>query len=361
MKLYTPGPVPVPAEVMNAACQPVLHHHSEEFRRILAEAKKYLQTIFDTNGTIALLAGSAMTGIESVSAACIRTGDHVLVLVHGKFGERLEACCKLRGAEVHRLEAPWGEQIEAEQVRTKLQQLNSSCRLRAVWLVHSETSTGVSLDLEGIARVVSEESPDTLLLVDGVTSVAIQELHTDAWKLDAVVTGAQKGLMSPPGVGIIAMSQRFEEVVRGSLSNLYVNDLQRALDVNDRDMMLWTPPVTIIRAVHMAASMIVQKGLQTVWNEHAARGHYVRQQALARGFTVFGLGTSQALVLVMHPRIDEIRRALIDRHGMMVADGQDQASGRMMRIGICGSYTIPDLEELFGAIDEVCTHLGVGA
>ncbi|MEY3385705.1 MAG: hypothetical protein RIR53_516 [Bacteroidota bacterium] len=357
MRLFTPGPVPVPLEVMKAACRPVMHHHSDEFREVLAQAKKDLQTIFDTAGAVVMLSGSAMTGIESVTAACIQADDHVLVLINGRFGDRLAECCTLRGAIVHRLEAPWGELIEAEHVRARIRQLNTTSRLRAVWLVHSETSTGVSLDLEAIARVVSEECPDAFLLVDGVTSIAIQEVRTDRWKLDAVVTGAQKGLMSPPGIAIVTMSQRFQECVQSSSINLYSNDLRRVLNV--KDLMLWTPPVSIVCAVQQAASMIVQRGLTTVWQEHADRRRFVRSKALERGFDLYGEGSSQALVIVAHERIDEIRRALLQRHNMMVADGQDQSAGRVMRIGICGSYSMADLEELFSAIDEVRAHLGI--
>lgn len=358
MKLYTPGPVPVPEDIMAAACRPVLHHHSEEFRQVLRETTRDLRSIFCTRQTVVMLSGSAMTGIESVAGCCIRPGDHVLVLCHGRFGDRLAECSALRGATVHTLRAAWGESIDAEQLRQYLTHLPGTCRLKAVWVVHSETSTGVALDLQALSAVVHELTPETFVLVDGVTSVAIHEVQTDAWKLDAVVTSAQKGLFSPPGLAIVSLSARLEEYVRMQSSDLYANDMRRVLEVADKGLMLWTPPVTIVCAVQAAARRIVCAGLETVWREHAERREYVRHQAVRRGFELFGEGSSQALVMLSHPRVNDIRTALRERFSMLVADGQDQLSGRVMRIGICGSYTIDSLAELFGAIDTILCDIG---
>jgi aspartate aminotransferase-like enzyme len=358
MKLYTPGPVPVPEAVMAAACRPVLHHHSEEFRQILQQTTRDLQSIFCTRQTVVMLSGSAMTGIESVAGCCIHPGDHVLVLSHGRFGDRLSECSASRGATVHTLNAPWGQSIDVEQLRQHLTLLLGTCRLKAVWMVHSETSTGVALDLQGLSAVIRELSPETFVLVDGVTSIAIQEVQTDAWKLDAVVTGAQKGLFAPPGLAIVSLSMRLEEYARGHSTGLYVNDMRRVLEVSDKGLMLWTPPVTIVSAVHAAARQVVRTGLETIWSEHADRREYVRHQAMLRGFELYGEGSSQALVILSHNRVNNIRTALRERFSMLVADGQDQLAGRVMRIGICGSYTIDSLAELFSAIDVILSDIG---
>ncbi|MFM8771873.1 MAG: pyridoxal-phosphate-dependent aminotransferase family protein [Candidatus Kapaibacterium sp.] len=357
MKLYTPGPVPVPQRVMHAACQPIIHHHSEQFRLVLERTRTNLGKILHTEQTVVLMSGCAMTAIESVTAACVRPGERVLVLRHGRFGDRLADCCAVYGAEVVSCSAPWGDSISPDMFRTALQKEMAAGPLRAVWLVHSETSTGVSLDLQQIASILQELSPETLLLVDGVTSVAIQELYTDSWGIDAVVFGAQKGLMSPPGVGIVALSRRFEEFARNGASGKYTNDLRRILEVHGKGLMLWTPPVSIVCALAEATSMIVDEGLESVWRRHAELHEYVTSQALQRDFTVFGEATSKALVAISHPQIRRIRELLKHRHTMLVADGQDQLSGTIMRIGICGSYSLADMRELFAAIDDVLIHI----
>jgi len=358
MKLYTPGPVPVPEDVMAAASRPVLHHHSEEFRQMLQETTRDLRSIFCTSQTVVMLSGSAMTGIESVAGCCIHPGDHVLVLCHGRFGDRLATCSALRGATVHTLSAQWGEGIDVERLRHHLTQLLGTLRLRAIWMVHSETSTGVALDIKALSAVIHELTPETFVLVDGVTSIAIQEVRADDWKLDAVVTGAQKGLFSPPGLAIVSLSARLEEYARRNASSLYVNDMRRVLEVGDKGLMLWTPPVTIVSAVQTAARRIVRSGLDTVWREHAERRDYVRHQATQRGFELYGQGSSQALVVVSHRRVNDIRIALRDRFSMLVADGQDQLAGRVMRIGICGSYNTDSLAELFRAMDTILGDFG---
>lgn len=353
MKLYTPGPVPVPDRIMQAAAAPMIHHQSDEFRQILARTRSNLQVIIGTEGTVALLAGSSMTAIDSITAGMVRSGDTVLVVRHGRFGDRLADCAAIHGARVESLAAPWGESITVEQFEACLVEVLSSGPLRAVWMVHSETSTGVSLDVRGLASVLRQHSPDTLVLVDGVTSVAVQQLRMDEWHLDAVVTGTQKGLMSPPGLGIVAMSRRLEDAVRTTPSHLYSNDLQRVLDAHEKGLMLWTPPVSIVRALDVACQMILEEGLERVWTRHDELHRYVTSEALRRGFTLFGQGTSRALVAVARDGVSELRRELKSRCSMHVADGQDALSGAIMRIGICGSYTLEDMRELFAAIDLV--------
>lgn len=358
MKLYTPGPVPVPQRVMHAACLPIIHHHSEQFRQVLARTRANLGKILHTEQTVVLMSGCAMTAIESVTAACIRPGERVLVLQHGRFGDRLADCCAVHGAEVVSCSVPWGRSISPEQFRSTLHRELAAGPLRAVWLVHSETSTGVSLDLKQISSILQELSPETLLLVDGVTSVAIQELYTDSWGIDAVVCGAQKGLMSPPGVGIIALSRRLEELARKRASSQYANALRRILEVHEKGLMLWTPPVSIVCALAEATSMIVEEGLESVWLRHDDLHAFIASQALQRGLTVFGEATSRALVAISHPQIRRIRELLKQRHQMLVADGQDQLAGSIMRIGFCGSYSLDDIRELFAAIDDVLSLLG---
>jgi len=353
MRLYTPGPVPVPDRIMQAAAAPMIHHQSDEFRQILARSRSGLQSIIGTDGTVALLCGSSMTAIDSITAGMVRPGDTVLVVRHGRFGDRLADCAAIHGARVESLAAPWGETISIEQFEARLKEVLAGGPLRAVWMVHSETSTGVSLDVERLAAVLRHHAPETLLLVDGVTSVAVQRLYMDAWKIDAVVTGTQKGLMSPPGLGIVAMSRRLEEIVRTATSRLYSNDLQRVLEAHDKGLMLWTPPVSIVRALDVACQIILEEGLERVWARHDELHRYVCSESLRRGFTLFGQATSRALVAVTRPGVSDLRRELKHRCLMHVADGQDALSGAIMRIGICGSYTLEDMRELFAAIDLV--------
>lgn len=353
MKLYTPGPVPVPQRVMDAASQPMIHHHSEEFRQVLARTRDNLARIIGTEQTVVLMSGSATTAIDSLAAACIRPDDRVMVLRHGRFGQRLADCCAIHGAKVLNCSAPWGGSITADEFRTALLNELAEGPLRAIWLVHSETSTGVSLDVEGISGVLREYSPETLLLVDGVTSVAVQRLKMDEWHLDAVVTGTQKGLMSPPGLGIAAISKRLEESVWDATSRLYSNDLRRVLATHRSGLMLWTPPVSVVRALEVASTMILDEGMEHIWQRHDELHAYVMHEAQLRGFQPFGLATSRALLALSRPDVAELRTELKSRCAMHVADGQDELSGKIMRIGICGSYTHQDMSELLSAIDMI--------
>lgn len=353
MRLFTPGPVPVPQKIMDASCVPIIHHHSSSFRSLYRDVQENLQQILATSGHVLLMAGSAMTGIDAITLGVLRQDDVVLVLEHGRFGARLAVCSEIAGAKVRRLTVSWGETISPTDVRDVLGELLQEAPVRAVWMVHSETSTGVSLDLEQIAHTIREISPETFILVDAVTSVGIQQLYMDSWGLDAVVAGIQKGLMCPPGLAVIALSDRLEHHIRSKPSRAYANDLLRGLQALDQGLMLWTPPVSLVQALNTATSMILDEGLPMVWQRHDALCMSVRTEACARGWSLVGLGTSRALVVVTHPDVGQIRAVLRDSHNMLVADGQDQWAGRVMRIGICGSYTMQDVADLFTAIDLV--------
>ena len=353
MRLFTPGPVPVPQRILESSCTPIIHHHSAAFRNLYLDVRLNLQQILRTRGSVVLMAGSAMTGIDAVTAGVLQHDDVVLVLEHGRFGARLSVCSEVAGARVHRLSRPWGETITPAEVHDVLDDVVREGPVRAVWLVHSETSTGVSLDLEQIVRTIRVLSPETFILVDAVTSAAIQELQMEAWGLDAVVTGIQKGLMCPPGLAVIALSNRLEDYIRSKPSHAYSHDLRRGLQSLDQGLMLWTPPVSLVQALYTATEMILHEGLPAVWQRHDALCDAVRSEACARGWNLFGLGTSRALVVVTHPDVQRVRTTLRDSHDMLVADGQDQLSGRVMRIGVCGSYSLRDVTDLFEAIDLV--------
>lgn len=350
MRLFTPGPVPVPPEVLEACARPVLYHHSEAFRELSQNVWRELQTVFRTSNPVLTLSGSGMTGIEACVASTVRPGDRVVVLHHGRFGARLVTINRLYGAHVIELSVAAGESISAELVQNRLAGIDA---ISAVWLVHSETSTGVALDLPAIASVVRQFAPNALIMVDAVLTVAIQELHTDEWQLDAVIAGIQKGLLCPPGIACVAVSERFISRMAECDPRGYTLDLRISLDCYNRGQFPWTPPVSLMAGLHVALTRITKQGLPAVWQHHKELVSYVQQQCLARGLMQFGDGTAQGVVVVGHPNVSMIIRRLAERHTMIVASGQDALKGQIMRIGTCGSYTIELMTELFDAIDSI--------
>ena len=349
-RVFAPGPVPVPPDVMEACARPVLHHRSSEFKELSQHIWKNLQTVFCTINPVLVLAGSGMSGIEACIASTVAPGDKVFVIRHGRFGERLAEINRRYGATVIELSVEWGETVSIELIENCLRE---EANISTVWLVHSETSTGVALDLESVSAVVHRYAPDALLMVDAVLSIAIQEVQTDRWKLDAVVTGIQKGLMCPPGLACLSISDRFIDRLKYRESRSYTLDLKVVLKDHQYGLFTWTPPVSLIAGLHVALTNICRRGLPEVWAHHTELSDSVRQNVELRGMALFGTSNANGVVVLEHPQSSDIIRQLDRVHNMIVIGGQDQLDNRVIRIGTCGSYTIEMMNELFDAIDNV--------
>lgn len=358
MRLFTPGPVPSPQRVLDACASGVLFHHGDEFSTVLDETWSNLKVIFATSNPVVILPGSGMSGMEACVASTIHADNRIVVFHHGRFGQRLVRINEIHGAQVIAHAAAWGETWSAEHVHDLLRQDCESGDVSAVWFVHSETSTGVALDMASISAVVRELLPDALLFLDGVTSVGVQEVLPDDWDVDAVAIGVQKGLMSPPGLACVSMSQRMQRRLRrGVERHTYTLDLASYLDAMHDRKMVWTPPVTLVRGLLEATRMMLEEGLAEIWERHAATSRYMRSALLERGFGAYGDGSSKGVVVVAHPQSEQIRTTLRERFGFVIAGGQDHMRGQIIRIGTCGPYTMRDMDDLLAAFDEVMPEI----
>ncbi|MBM4178712.1 MAG: alanine--glyoxylate aminotransferase family protein [Ignavibacteria bacterium] len=352
MRLFTPGPVPSPQRVLDACASGVLFHHGEEFSSVLDETWTNLQTIFSTDNPVVMLPGSGMSGMEACVASTVASSDRVVVFHHGRFGMRLVRINQIHGSDVIEHAVTWGDSWTPDHVRECLLSDREGGEISAVWFVHSETSTGVALDMASISLVVRELLPTALLLLDGVTSVGVQEVLPDTWGIDAVSVGVQKGLMSPPGLACVSLSERMQDSLRrGRDRRTYTLDLASYLDATRERKMVWTPPVTLVNGLREATRMMLEEGLQNVWNRQRETSSFMREALLARGFSSYGDGSSAGVVVVSHPQSEQIRSILRDRYGFVVAGGQDHMHGKIIRIGTCGPYTMADMHDLLDAID----------
>jgi aspartate aminotransferase-like enzyme len=220
-------------------------------------------------------------------------------------------------------------------------------------LVHSETSTGVALDLEALADVVHQTWPNALLGVDAITSLGIHPLHMDAWGLDLVVSASQKGLGCPPGLATLGVSERAQAIMQGRPATTYTLNVSTILDSMARGLFPWTPPVTLVAALDVALNMILAEGMEHVWNRHQDLASYTQQQLRNRGYDLFGDASSHAVTVVADPGADALRQLLLERHEMVIAGGQDQLQGKVFRIGTCGWVHRSDIDDLLAAIDDV--------
>jgi len=288
--LLTPGPTPVPPEVLAAISQPIIHHRGSDFKPIYERSLTRLREVFRTDQDV-LLFGAAGTGaMESAVANLCSPGERVLVVSAGHFGERWRSIASAYGAEVEALEYEWGEIPSAEDVAARLQELGGA---KVVFITHSETSTGVVCDLQSLAAAVSEQG--ALSVVDAVSSLGAVPLETDGWGLDVVVSGSQKALMTPPGLAMTSVSER-AWAGRGEAPRFYF-DWERTQKGQAALNAPFTPPVSLVAGLDVALGILLDQGLDAVFERHVRLGRACREGAKAMGLELFSPDDDRSAVV----------------------------------------------------------------
>ena len=354
--LLTPGPTPVPPEVLAAISQPIIHHRGSDFKPIYERSLTRLREVFRTDQDV-LLFGAAGTGaMESAVANLCSPGERVLVVSAGHFGERWRSIASAYGAEVEALEYEWGEIPSAEDVAARLQELGGA---KAVFITHSETSTGVVCDLQSLAAAVSEQG--ALSVVDAVSSLGAVPLETDGWGLDVVVSGSQKALMTPPGLAMTSVSER-AWAGRGEAPRFYF-DWERTQKGQAALNAPFTPPVSLVAGLDVALGILLDQGLDAVFERHVCLGRACREGAKAMGLELFSPDDDRSAVVTAIRAPDgidatELVRSLRDRFGITIANGQGVLKGKIFRIGHIGYFDVFDITTALAAVEVVLADLG---
>jgi serine---pyruvate transaminase len=354
--LLTPGPTPVPPEVLAALAQPVVHHRSPDFRPVYERVLERLRTVCRTERNVLLFAASGTGAFESAVANLVSPGERQLVVSAGSFGERWVAMTAAYGADVDHLRYAWGETPDADDVRSRLAEREA----KAVWVVHSETSTGVVADVRAIAEAARDGG--ALVVVDAVSSLGAVPCETDAWGLDVVVSGSQKALMTPPGLGLAAVSD-VAFAARGSSPRFYF-DWERTRDAQRKLDAAFTPPVSLVAGLDVALGLLLADGLETTFDRHVRLGRACRAGVKALGLELFSPDEDRSAVVTAVRAPDgldagEVVRALRDRFGITIANGQGELKGRIFRIGHIGWFDVFDITTALAALELALTDLGI--
>lgn len=356
-RLFTPGPTPVPEHVMLRMAEPIIHHRHPEFREIMARVNRNLQYVFQTAGPVLTLASSGTGGMEATFVSLFSAGDTVIAVNGGKFGERWVKMPRTFGLDAVEITVPWGHAVEPDQV---LAVLKAHPDTRAVYLTQSETSTGTATDVQTIARVIRENS-GALVCVDGITAIGAHELRFDAWGVDVCVTGSQKGLMIPPGLAFVALSERAIEATQRSTLPKFYFDLGRALKAYETNDTPWTPAVSLIIGVDAALEMIRAEGIENVWARHRRLASALRAGMAAIGLSLFSDSPSFAVTPVWLPEgvsWNVFNRALKIDNGITIAGGQGEYAGRIFRVSHLGYYDDLDMITVVAAIERALVAAG---
>jgi aspartate aminotransferase-like enzyme len=240
--LRIPGPTPIPPQVIAAMARPMINHRGPEFAAILARVTEQLKHFFQTEQPVLGFPSSGSGAMEAAVVNCFSPGDTVLAVTIGVFGNRLAKIAEAFGLDVIRLEVPWGQAADPEAVAARLAALPNA---RGVLLTHNETSTGVTNDIAAIAAAIRAQQPETLILVDAVSSLGCVDMRMDAWDLDVVFTGSQKGWMVPPGVAMIGVGQRAWAATKKATLPRFYWDFAMTLRSLEKGQTPYTPPVSI--------------------------------------------------------------------------------------------------------------------
>jgi aspartate aminotransferase-like enzyme len=353
--LFTPGPTPVPPEVLAAVGAPVIHHRSPDFLPIYERVLARLREVCRTEGDVLLFGASGTGAFESAVANLVSPGEAHLVVSAGSFGERWVAMTTAYGADVDVLRYPWGETPDADDLRARLREREA----KAVWLVQSETSTGVVADVRALAAVAGEAG--ALVVVDAVSSLGAVPCETDAWGLDVVVAGSQKALMSPPGLGLAAVSEA-ALAATGSSPRFYFDwdRTRRAQATLDAP---FTLPVSLVAGLDVALGLLLDEGLEAAFERHVRLGRAARAGVKALGIELFSPDDDRSAVVtaVRAPAgIDsgEVVKGLRDRFGITIANGQGELKGKIFRLGHIGWFDVFDITTQIAAMELVLADLG---
>jgi serine---pyruvate transaminase len=353
--LFTPGPTPVPPQVLAAMGEPVVHHRSPDFRPIYERCLGRLREVCRTEQEVLLFASSGTGAFESAVANLVSPGEPHLVVSAGNFGERWASMTAGYGAAVDHLRYAWGETPDPDDVRARLRERPA----KAVWIVHSETSTGVVSDIQALAAAAKEFG--ALVVVDAVSSLGAVPCETDAWSLDVVVSGSQKALMTPPGLGTCAVSEA-AYAATGTAPRFYF-DWERTRKAQTKLDAAFTPPVSLVSALDVALGLLLDEGLDAVFDRHVRLGRAARAGSKAMGLELFSPDEDRSAVVTAVRTPDgvdarEVVKGLRDRFGITIANGQGDLLGNVFRLGHIGWFDVFDITTMLAAVESVLVELG---
>jgi serine---pyruvate transaminase len=361
--LMTAGPTPLPPRVSQVMAEPILYHRAPAFIEIYERVLHRLRRVFQTENDVLMFASSGTGALESAVVNLLAPGDRALVASCGKFGERFAELCEAYGAETVHHAAEWGEQIDADDVDRLLRETGG---VKVVFATQSETSTGVVNDVAALAEAAHRHG--ALLCVDAVSSLGVVDLPTDAWDVDVVVSGSQKALMSPPGLGFAAVSEAALALARDARArgaSSYYFDWLKTIEGQRKQPpdSPFTPAVTLVRALDVALELIDEEGLEHVFGRHAVLGRAAREAARAIGLEQFGPEDENANVVTALRVPDGVDGAAVpkmmrERFRITIAGGQGRLKGKIVRIAHCGYYGAFDILSTFAALEMTLKELG---
>ena len=359
-QLRIPGPTPLPERVLRAMGRPMIDHRGPEFAALHREVSAGVREVFGTTSAQLLILSSSGTGaMESAVANLVSPGDKVVVCTCGVFGDRFADINRAFGAEVLQLAVDWGQPVEPSELADLLA---ANPDAGVVFLTHNETSTGLTNPLEKLARVAREAG--RLVVVDAISSASSMPVEMDSWKLDVVLSGSQKGWMAPPGIAFAAVADGAWETVERSRSPRFYFDWRSHRTWAEKGFTPSTPAVSTLFAVQEGVRILKEEGLANAYRRHRRIADATAAGLEAAGMKLlardgYRSATVTAAVVPDGIAVEDLRRLLSSRHGVVIAGGRGNAkiSERIVRVGHLGAVTEGDIVQVLWAIEQVLEEL----
>ena len=361
LTLMIPGPTPVPESVLKAMGRHPIGHRSGDFQAVVQRTTEQLKWLHQTTSDVLVITGSGTAAMEAGIINTLSRGDKVLCGDNGKFGERWVKVARAFGLDVEVISAEWGQPLDPEAFRKALE-ADAAKAIRAVILTHSETSTGVINDLQAISGHVRAHGT-AITIADCVTSLGATDVPMDAWGLDVVASGSQKGYMLPPGLSFVAMGERaWQAYERSDLPKFYL-DLGPYRKTAAKNSNPFTPAVNLYLGLEVALDMMQKEGLEAIFARHARHRAAAQAGMKAIGLPLFaaeGFG-SPAITAVAPEGVDaeQLRQEVKKRFDILLAGGQDHLKGKVFRIGHLGFVCDRDVITAVSAIESTLQSLGL--
>ena len=358
--LMTAGPTPLPPAVSLAMAQPMIYHRAPAFVEVYARVLERLKLVFQTGNDVLVFAASGSGAMESAVANLVGPGEPALVASCGKFGERWLELCQAYGSEALHYDAGWGSKVDPAELDRLLAEHPD---VNVVFTTLSETSTGVVNDVKELTEVAHRHG--ALIAVDAVSALGAIPVEQDAWGVDVVVSGSQKALMSPPGLAFASAGETALAHAAERPGRRYYFDWQRTVEGQRSDPpdSPFTPAVGLIQALDVALGLIVEEGLEQVFDRHRLLGRATRAATKALGLEQFGPEDDEANVataIALPEAIDgaKVPKLMRDRFGVTIAGGQGALKGKIARIAHCGYFGPFDIVVTLSALEMTLRELG---
>ena len=341
--LQIPGPTNVPDRVLRAIARPTVDHRGPESSQLVLEVLEGLQQVFKTSSPVLIFPSSGTGAWEAALVNTLSPGDQVLMFETGQFATLWRAMAEKLGLEVRFVPGDWRHGADPDVVEAQLTE-DTGHRIKAVLVVHNETSTGVASRLSAVRKAMDRAGHPALLLADSISSLASMDYRHDEWGVDVTVGGSQKGLMLPPGLSFNAIS---EKALAASQSARFLKsywDWQPMLAANKAGFFPYTPATNLLYGLRESLRMLREEGLDNVFSRHGRHAEATRRAVLAWGLEVLCLDPreySSSLTAVLLPpghNADELRKTILEKFNMSLGNGLGRLQGKVFRIGHLGDF-----------------------